>query len=61
MAWCIMTTPTSNREFSRKDAAFAAACVKADIAPSVRQASKYRRARGRAYAASKRPAGWDKV
>lgn len=43
----------TNRDFSKTDKAFLAACKKADVEPTVRQASKYRNKCGLAYRASK--------
>lgn len=42
----------TNRQFAASDKAFYDACVKAGIVPTMRQASKYRRACGKAYAAT---------
>lgn len=42
-----MTTMT-NREFAAKDDTFRSCCSEAGVEPSVRQASKYRRGRGKA-------------
>ena len=38
-----------NREFAKTDEQFKAACEKAGVQPTPRQASKYRRKMGRAY------------
>ena len=39
----------TNRQFSEKDQNFKNACVKAGVAPTVRQASKFRMKQGLAY------------
>ncbi len=39
----------TNREFSKKDERFIQACTDANIEATVRQASKYRNKKGRAY------------
>lgn len=39
----------SNKDFARNNVAFQAACAKANIAPTARQASKFRNKRGVAY------------
>lgn len=41
----------TNDDFRRHDQAFRAACTKAGVEPTKRQASKFRRQEGRAYAA----------
>ena len=39
----------SNKDFAKSNVAFQAACAKANIAPTARQASKFRNKRGAAY------------
>ena len=39
----------TNRQFAKEDKGFIDACVKADIPPTIRQASKYRRKIGTAF------------
>ena len=41
----------THREFATADTAFRAACERASVEPTRRQASKFRNKRGRAYAA----------
>jgi hypothetical protein len=43
-----MKYDVSNREFAEKDAFFREHCEKANVKPTVRQASKYRRGLGKA-------------
>ncbi len=38
-----------NKEFAAKDSAFIEACAKAEVQPTSRQASKFRRGYGKAY------------
>jgi hypothetical protein len=40
---------THNEKFAKEDSAFNAACVKADVKPTTRQASKWRNKKGKAY------------
>jgi hypothetical protein len=40
---------TSNSEFSKNDARFIEACRKAEVVPSLRQASKFRSGYGKAF------------
>lgn len=40
----------SNRDFAANDGLFRASCEAAEIPPTMRQASKYRRKQGAAYA-----------
>ncbi|MCI4435668.1 MAG: hypothetical protein JHC33_02485 [Ignisphaera sp.] len=39
----------TNKDFAMKDSAFAEACGKAEVQPTRRQASKFRRGYGKAY------------
>lgn len=41
----------THREFAASDTSFRAACERASVEPTRRQASKFRNKRGRAYAA----------
>uniref|UniRef100_A0A6M3Y4P3 Uncharacterized protein n=1 Tax=viral metagenome TaxID=1070528 RepID=A0A6M3Y4P3_9ZZZZ len=41
-----MTIPATNKKFSQEDKGFKEACLQANVAPSTRQASKFRRGKG---------------